>query len=485
LLRLFPKLSPDGIGESTLLSRRGTPAQKSGRGARVEGASMAEHGDEDRGRIRPGTAPLDEVLPSVASNPVTTAPPRTPGHVGARFVITYGAAYTAMWMALLAPVVVTLALRVEDMVGTDDGPATLSLVLGVGALIALLGNPVFGRLSDRTTSRLGMRRPWMVGGAVVGALALVVVALAPNIPVLLVGWCLAQLGYNALLAALSAVLPDQVPAEQRGTVAGVLGVSLPLGLILGTFVVQLVAGNLLLMFLLPALVALVGVGVLAAALDDRRLSRADRPPYGLASFLRSFWVNPRRQPDFAWAWLSRFLLFIGLASLITYSAFFLLDRLGVPEDDLPGMVFLATLVQSVTVVLSSLVAGRLSDRTGRRKVFVLAAALVYGLGLGIIAVSGTFGLFLVGMVVTGVGQGAYLAVDLALVTDVLPDREVDAGKDLGVLNIANALPQVVAPAIAPLFLAIGGPNNYTALFVAAALFAAAGAAAITPVRGVR
>jgi len=89
------------------------------------------------------------------------------------------------------------------------------------------------------------------------------------------------------------------------------------------------------------------------------------------------------------------------------------------------------------------------------------------------------------MLVTGIGQGVYLAVDLALVTDVLPDRETDAAKDLGVFNIANALPQVIAPAIAPLFLAIGGPNNYVALFVAAATFAVLGAIAIWPVKGTR
>lgn len=451
-------------------------------------AQVTGHGADDfgdRGDGIPGTAPLDEFQPSAASDQLATVSPEPTSPVGPRFVVFYAVAYTALWMALLAPVVVTLALRVEELVGTDEGPATLSLVLGVGALMALLGNPFFGRLSDRTTSRWGMRRPWLLGGAIGGGLALTVVALAPTVPTLLIGWCLAQLAYNALLAALSAILPDQVPADQRGTISGILGLGLPAGLILGTFVVQLVAGNLLLMFVLPALVALVAVGVFTATLDDRRLDPAHRPPYSAAAFFRSFWVNPRRQPDFAWAWLSRFLLFMGLATLVTYSAFFLLDRLGVAEDEVPELVFVATLVQSVTVIVSSIVAGRLSDRVHRRKIFVGSAAVIYGLGLAVIAVSDSFGMFLVGMVVTGIGQGVYLAVDLALVTDVLPDRDTDAAKDLGVFNIANALPQVIAPAMAPLFLAIGGPNNYVALFVAAALFAVLGAIAIWPVKGAR
>jgi hypothetical protein len=88
----------------------------------------------------------------------------------------------------------------------------------------------------------------------------------------------------------------------------------------------------------------------------------------------------------------------------------------------------------------------------------------------------------------GWARGAYLAVDLALVTAVLPNQEADAAKDMGVFNLASALPQSIAPAIAPIFLAIGassGGGNYTALFIAAALFGALGAMAILPIRRTR
>ena len=73
----------------------------------------------------------------------------------------------------------------------------------------------------------------------------------------------------------------------------------------------------------------------------------------------------------------------------------------------------------------------------------------------------------------------------ALAAAVLPEGGKEAAKDLGVLNIANALPQSIAPAIAPIFLAIGGGGNYTALFIAAAVFALFGALSIQPVKGVR
>ena len=135
--------------------------------------------------------------------------------------------------------------------GIEQAPSSLALVTGTGALLAMVGNPFFGRLSDRTSSRLGMRRPWMVIGLVGGSFGVLVVALAPNIPVVLVGWCIAQLLFNALLAAMVAVLPDQVPVAQRGLVAGVLGVCLPIASVSGTFVVQLFTGNQLAMFLVP------------------------------------------------------------------------------------------------------------------------------------------------------------------------------------------------------------------------------------------
>ena len=144
--------------------------------------------------------------------------------VGWGFILLYAAAYMSNILLLLAPLLVTLALKVQSLVGIDRAPSSLALVAGVGALVSMVGNPFFGRMSDRTVSRLGMRRPWMLVGLVGGSLGILIVALAPSVPVVLVGWCVAQLFFNALQAALVAVLPDQVPAGQRGLVAGVLGV---------------------------------------------------------------------------------------------------------------------------------------------------------------------------------------------------------------------------------------------------------------------
>jgi MFS family permease len=406
-----------------------------------------------------------------------------PARVGWGFITLYSLAYMSTCLVFLAPLLVTLALKVDSLVGIQQAPRSLALVTGAGALLSLVGNPFFGRMSDRTTSRLGMRRPWMVIGLLGGSVGILVVAWAPTVTVVLVGWCTAQLFFNALLAALVAVLPDQVPTTQRGMVSGVLGVCLPLASVIGTFVVQLVAGNQLAMFMAPCAIGGFFILLFVLTLDDRRLARADRPPWSLRELLRTFYVNPRRSPDFAWAFVSRFMIVMAYAFLVTYQAYYLLNKIGTAEADVPRQIFLGTVSQSVMLVAASLVGGRLSDRTGRRKVFVLAASVVYGLAMFVIALASGFNGFLVGMAIAGLGFGLYMAVDLALVADVLPDKD-NVAKDLGVFNMAGALPFVVAPAIAPVVLAIGG-GSYGVLYAVAGVFAVVGAAAILPVTGVR
>lgn len=408
---------------------------------------------------------------------------RAEGRVDLRFMAFYTAAFMGTCLVLIAPLLVTLALKVNSLVGIDAAPRNLSLVTGVGALVAMFGNPLLGRLSDRTTSSLGMRRPWMAVGLVGGSLGVLLVAVAPNVGVVLVGWCVAQLFFNGLLAAILAVLPDQVPVSQRGRVSGVLGVCLPVASVGGTYVVQLFDASQVAMFLAPCAIGALLVAPFALSLDDRRLVPEDRPAWSLRQFLGTFYVDPRRNTDFTWAFLSKLLFVTAYAFLVTYQAYFLIERIGSDEGDVPDQIFLSTLVQSSVVVVASLVGGRLSDRTGRRKAFVLAAAALYGLALAAISATRDFDTFLIGMALAGLGFGVYVAVDLALVVDVLPDRATTA-KDLGVFNMAGALPFSVAPAIAPAVLALGH-GSYGVLYGVAAVCALLGAAAILPVRRVR
>ncbi|GAA3396877.1 MFS transporter [Cryptosporangium minutisporangium] len=406
-----------------------------------------------------------------------TEPTARPGTPLGRFGVTMPLAAFGLNLALLTPVVVTLALKVEDV-----SPATkerdLGIILGIGAFLALVSNPLAGRLSDRTASRFGMRRPWLLGGSVLGALGLAVIALADGVLLIGVGWCVTQVAYNGALAALSATLPDQVRSERRGAVSGLVGITTLLSVVAGSLLAAVFGGDVG-RFLVPAAIALVLVGVFVVVLRDRMASGTPAR-LDLRGFLGSFVFDPRRYPDFGWAWLTRFTFVFAAATGLTYLPYFLSDELGIPTDEVPGRVAVATVAAAGATVLASVLGGFLSDRIGRRKPFVVVAALVAMVGLIVVALSGSFTQLVIGEVILGVGTGCFYAVDLALITEVLPSAD-DVAKDLGVINMANALPQSLAPAIAPVFLAIGG---YPLLFIAGAVVGIIGALLVTRIRSV-
>jgi MFS family permease len=410
-------------------------------------------------------------------------PAAAEGRASARFIIIYAIAYATLWLALLTPAIISLALRVRQL-APGNAAEPISWVLMAGALVALVSNPVFGALSDRTRSRFGRRRPWMVGGVLCGCAALAMIGLAPTINIVLLGWCLAQLAYNAVLASLVAIIPDRIPPAQRGTVVGILGVCMPIGQITGTYLVQQLSFNMTWMLVVPGLIGIAGVLLLAVVLPEE----PQRPrPSARAQAARPAGLEvpqPRNHRDFSWAWLSRVLFTTGSCFLQAYQPFFLLEKLGLDPADVPRLIFRSTLVGALMVVMWSLIAGRLSDRTGRRLPFVMAGSVIQGLGLWLIAAADSYTMLLVGVALTGMGHGVYEGVDLALVTEVLPDRDQHAAKDLGLLNIANTLPQVIAPLSAPAILAISR-GDYTLLFAVAGAVAVLGAAVLVPLKNVR
>jgi MFS family permease len=405
----------------------------------------------------------------------------------AGFIAIYAFAYAALWLALLTPAIITLALRVRQL-APQNAAGPISGVLVAGALVALVSNPLFGALSDRSRSRFGRRRPFLVAGIVGGCVALAVIGLAPSIPVVLLGWCLAQVAYNAALSAIVAIVPDRIPAAQRGTVVGILGICMPIGQIAGTFLVQELSFNMTWALVVPGLVGIAGVLLLAFVLPEprapaSRLEPANGQGAGPESQRATLPSLPNHR-NFAWAWLSRVLYTLGSSFLQAYQPFFLLDKLHIEPPQVPGLIFRSTLVGAAMVVIWSLLAGRLSDRTGARKLFVMTGSIVQGLGLWLVASADSYTALLLGVGLTGTGHGIYEGVDLALVTEVLPDREQHAAKDLGLLNIANTLPQVIAPLSAPAILALSG-GDYTLLFVIAGAVAVLGALALVPLRNVR
>jgi MFS family permease len=416
-----------------------------------------------------------------AGSPTPVGPPPA----SKKLVAAMALAELGAYLAILTPVVVTLSLRVAQ-IAPHNKTSALSIVLSVGAILALIGNPFFGAMSDRTTSRFGKRRPWLLGGMVAGIVGLLVIALGSSVPVLTAGWALSQLGINATLATLVALVPDQIPEQQRGRVSGILGLMTSVAILLGSALATVLDGSALLMFLVPGVIGLVTVAVLVAVMPDKPANKATIARYSLQEFGRTFYVNPRKHPDFSWNVLSRFLIWMGIASLTSYEAYLLIDRFGYTTGNVAGGVLTATAVTTVFLIIGSVGGGWLSDRMRARKPFVLGAGVIIAIALTIVGTTTNFGVFLAAVGLFGLGEGGYLAVDLALATSVLPDPD-DAAKDMGVVNIANALPQTLVPILAAPILAIGSAssNNYPALFLSGAAVALIGSLLVRMVRSAK
>jgi len=403
-----------------------------------------------------------------------------------RFIALYAIGYVGSYVALITPVVTTLALKIAEL-DPAGKEASLGLIAAIGALVAIFANLLTGALSDRTRSRLGRRRPWIIGGALGGIVALGIVGFAPNLLVVGIGWGLAQLTLNMVLAALQALLPDQVPLEQRARVSAVLGIAQQVSPVVGiglAFGIQAAGLGVANMVFIPGIVGAVLMILLAVTIRD--VPHDEVGAFSLGAFVRAFAIPAGKRYDVAWTWFGRFFVILGFAVYTTYQPYFITDKLGVPTEGLILQQLIALLIFAASLTVSAVLCGRASDRTGRRKPFVFAAAAIVAVALGMLALTSTLPVFYVAALVMGVGIGAYFAVDLALITDVLPDKEHAAAKDMGIFNIANSLPQSVAPAMAPFFLAIGGAgSNYTALFLAGAVLSLLGAGLIAPIRAVK
>jgi MFS family permease len=395
------------------------------------------------------------------------------------FQLALSLANMVIWLSILPIGTILLPLQVAAFDAANKF-SNLSIVTAVGVLAAVITNPIAGALSDRTTSRLGRRRPWLVIGTILSAITLALMAHATSFVALVLWWAIFHVAANAILAALSAIVPDRVPVRQRGTVSSFVSLSLPLGAVIGAVIVTQVVKSTPLSYytFIGALVVIMALLVLL--LRDAPLPREAAPRFNLGTFLAGFWVNPAQYPDFGWAWLTRFLVYLSYYTALGYLLFFLQDAVHYPRAAQGVTTF--QIILTGTLLIASISGGILSDRFQRRKIFVMGSSFVIALALLILAFFQTWPAVELAAAVLGIGFGAYLGVDIALITQLLPS-ESSRGKDLGVINIANALPQVVGSAIAALV--INAFHSYTLLFVLAAILASLGAILIQRIKSVR
>lgn len=403
--------------------------------------------------------------------------------VDTKFTVTFAFAQLAFFIALLGPVTVSMAIKVTALVGPDRAATSGGIVLGVGAIAALLGNPIAGRLSDRTRGRFGRRRPWMIGGSVGLALSLFVIAIGQNIPTLVIAWFMAQLFANACFAAYLATIADKVPPSQSAKISALAGVMQNVGILAALYLAQNLTDNMVGLFMIPAFIGVVGMVIYSLVLKDEPLQHRI-PSEGLKAFLTTFWVSPIKHPDFAWAWASRFLLILGSFMFSSFRFYWMQDELQLDTATAASTITLGVLIYTGVLVVLGQLAGVVSDKIGRRKILVFISVALFAVGLGLLTQVDTVAGFYAVEAILGGAYGIYMGVDLALVLAVLPNPE-DNAKDLGVFNIANAGPQSLAPLLGAVLLAVGAGKNYDLLYITAAVLTLLGAIAIMPVKKVR
>lgn len=436
------------------------------------------------------TSPAQQALAADTLAEMTaTGAIRTP--VSRRYITFLLLAMLGAYIALVAPIGFSLSLRIQELVPANV--EVLGYVIGIGAIVTTITGPMIGTWSDRTRSRFGRRRQFALGGAVLGLIGLVIIATAGGIPLLLVGWVLTSIGWSGSMNSLIQSQADRLPESQYGRVAGMTGFVQMAAPVVGVGLASSFVGNNFLVFLVPGAVGLLLMicwFVFVPERDTRDIQFSE--PMSLGHLLRNMVFNPRHYPDFAWNWLARLLFMMGVTFSTTFTSLFFASRLsdGGKVADIGGVIVILSLVSLVVTGVGALAGGFLSDKLGRRKVFVLASGIVYTIGALVLAFGGSnLTILLIGSGLTGLALGVFSSVDQALVLTVLPEKDAAAGRFLGINGYSTSIAQALAPLIAaPLILigVSGDEKNYGLLFiVAAVLTIIAGIIVQWKVRGTR
>jgi len=430
----------------------------------------------------------------------------------------YWFATNFLWGALL---LIMLPGEIKRM-NPEFRAQALGLLTGLTAIVALIVPLVAGALSDRCASKWGRRRPFMVVGLTINIFGLMGMAMgnriatpvhgagsvwsamasSPGFLIFTLGYIVVQFGNNVTSAAYMGVIPDIVPNGQRGVASGYMALMSQLGSLFGAIGVGMLLDHQpdTVKYLMVGIV-LVGVA-LVTILGMREMPLPYTPPkIQWKEYFASLWINPKEYPDFAWVWITRALVMLGFYAVVPFIAYYLVDVANVSEANVNAG---ATKVQAlilITSTLSGFYGGKISDKIGRKRVVYIANTAISVLALTFIFCHNLTNVMLAGALF-GLGYGAYISVDYALGTDVLPSRK-DAGKEMAVWHIAMTLPQSIAAPLAGFLiefpgkkvlppLEVGGDpiihytlGGYAAVFILCSVCFGLGAFLLKNVKGVK
>ncbi|MEU6917371.1 MFS transporter [Streptomyces olindensis] len=419
---------------------------------------------------------------AVATESPGTPQSSGPSPVGPWFITVYALTMFGFQLTLLMPTLFSLAYKVQ-VIDPAAKDTSLGFVIGVGGVFGLVAGPLAGVLSDGTRLRWGRRRPFIVIGLGLSALGALIIAAAPTVVVMLVGYIVSMVAAASLSAAINPFLAEQVSEGQRGTVGAIGGSGAAVAGVGAGLFGSFLTGNAYLLFLTP--VAVLGVVALVYLLTVPDQPAPEDTRIGsLLDVFKGLWFNPAKHSDFALVWVGKFCLQFGFTFFSTYQLYFLLDRLGLTPEQAGRQLAVVGGISLVAMVGCSIAGGTLSDRFARRKPFIyLASGLVAG-GLVVTASASSIPVFAVGGVLLAGGSGAFNSVDLAMATGLLPEKD-KAGKYMGIYYLSSGVAGAVAPLAAPAILRIAGGGNYSVLFTSGAVLALGAAITTWKIRDVR
>ncbi len=352
------------------------------------------------------------------------------------------------WLGLIAVVQgigVILQERIKELVPDPTVQyTTLGVIQAAGVVIAVLVQPMAGSLSDYTISRFGRRKPYILIGTLLDVLFLV--GIATSNTVLAVGAFVVLLQFSANFAQgpFQGYVPDLVPPLQVGLASGLVGLFTVLGVVVGTGMasIGLAIGDFTIPTIALGVIELVTMLSLFFRLDEGRAAR-DRAGRSWTSIAMEAWARDvLKERSFMFLVASRFFVLGGGAFLVTLLVPYLERAQGVTDDDQRALlIVVATGVVAVCTAIATIPAARIADRYGRKRVIYVACAIA-SVGMIICAFAPSIPVFILGAILMGVGLGSFLAVDWALMTDIIP--KAASGRYMGISNVATATNGVVA-----------------------------------------
>lgn len=407
-----------------------------------------------------------------------TGAPEQPARLPLRQIVFALIAQLTLYIAFVAPSAFSLAVRVQAL-APDARNTALALAIGIPCTVVIFLTPLVGVLSDRTRSRFGRRRPWLLLGVLTGMVGAAIIGLIPNLAALIVGWTIAYIGYTITAVMILAFFGDRLPENQRGRVAGINGTLNYLGPIVGITLASQFTAMPALMFLVPGILALVGGLLFVITMKDTPVT-TPRTTIRPSEFFQGFWFNPRKYSNLGWVWLSKALVFLSLAFTSIYGVYLLTTRVHLSASEVGAVVALGGLVGVGASILGALGSGWLSDKLGTRKPFLWTSAILIGIAAVITGTATSVPQYILGGILLSFAVGVYGAVDQAVQLDVIPQEEDQNGRFLSTLGLANQIPQAVGPFLAGAIIAVA-VGNYSSVYYVAAACAVLGGLAILPI----